>query len=56
MGTYNPTYNKSTQNLLRGLRGLISTVIIGVVSTLNLQVDPREDPRSRSPLRVLEHE
>ena len=26
MGIYNPTYNKSTYHLLRGLRGLISTV------------------------------
>ena len=37
MGTYN-TSCKSTYNLLRGLRGLISTVILGVTSTLNLQV------------------
>ena len=37
MGTYNPSY-KSTYNLLRGLRGLISTVINGVRGTLNLQV------------------
>ena len=35
MGTSNPNH-KSTYNLLRGLRGLIS--IIGVLSTLNLQV------------------
>ena len=35
MGTYNHNY-KSTYNLLRGLRGLISTVTIGVLSTLNL--------------------
>ena len=40
MGTYNPDY-KSTSSLLRGLRGLISTVIIGVRSTLNLQVSLR---------------
>ena len=26
---------KSTYHLLRGLRGLISTVIVGVISTLN---------------------
>ena len=37
MGTYNHSY-KSTYNLLRGLAGLISTVIISVISTLNLQV------------------
>ena len=37
MGTYNHSY-KSTYNLLRGLRGLISTVITRVISTLNLQV------------------
>ena len=30
MGTYNHTY-KSTYNLLRGLRGLISTVVIRVI-------------------------
>ena len=29
MGTYNPHY-KSTYNLLRGLRGLISAVLIGL--------------------------
>ena len=28
----------STYNLLRGLRGLISTVILGVLSTLKFQV------------------
>ena len=37
MGTYNHSY-KSTSNLLRGLRGLISTVISRVISTRNLQV------------------
>ena len=37
MGTYNHSY-KSTYNLLRGLRGLISTAISRVVSTMNLQV------------------
>ena len=37
MGTDNPNY-KSTYNLLRGLRELISIVITGVISTLNLQV------------------
>ena len=37
MGTYNHSY-KSTYNLLRELRGLISTVSIRVISTLNLQV------------------
>ena len=37
MGTYNHSY-KSTYNLLRGLRGLISTVISRVISTMNLQV------------------
>ena len=31
MGTYNPT-SLSTGNLLRGLRGFIRTVIIGVIS------------------------
>ena len=31
MGTSNPNY-KSTHDLLRGLRGLISTVIIGAIS------------------------
>ena len=31
MGTYNPTY-KSTVNLLRGLKGFISTVIVGAIS------------------------
>ena len=38
MGTYSPNY-KSTYNLLRGLRGLISAVKIGVInpkSTYNL--------------------
>ena len=37
MGTYNPNY-KSTSNLLKGLRGLISTDRIGAISTLNRQV------------------
>ena len=40
MGTSSPDY-KSTEYLLRGLwglRGLISTVIVGAISTLNLQV------------------
>ena len=40
MGTYTPNC-KSTYNLLRGLRGLrglIRAVIIGVIRTLNLQV------------------
>ena len=39
MSTYNPDFI-STYNLLRGLRrlrGLISTVTVGVKSTLNLQ-------------------
>ena len=36
MGTYDP--KKSTSNLHRGLRGLIGTVTIGEISTLNLQV------------------
>ena len=41
MGTSKPNY-KSTYNLLRGLRGLIrSTVLLGVPSTLNLQVGHR---------------
>ena len=31
MGTYNPNY-MSTDNLLRGLRGLTGTVRIGVIS------------------------
>ena len=31
MGTYGPTY-KATYNLLRGLRGFIRTVKIGVIS------------------------
>ena len=34
MGTYNHSY-KSTYKLLRGLRGLISTVKNRVISTLN---------------------
>ena len=37
MGTYNHS-DKSTNNLLRGLRGLMSTVISRVISTMNLQV------------------
>ena len=37
MGTYSHSY-KSTCNLLRGLRGLISAVRIRVISTLNLHV------------------
>ena len=37
--TSNPSY-KSTYNLLRGLGRLISAVIIGAISALNLQVDP----------------
>ena len=37
MGTYSPNY-KFTYSLLGGLGGLVSKVIIGVVSTLNLQV------------------
>ena len=41
MGTYNPNC-KSTYNLLRGLWGLISTVIIGGISVLNLQVQHLE--------------
>ena len=36
MGTY--TDYKSTYNLLKGLKGLISAVLIGVISTLNLPV------------------
>ena len=36
MGISNPNY-KSTYNLLRGLRGLISAAITGFISTLNLQ-------------------
>ena len=41
MGTYNHSY-KSTYNLLRGqLRGLISTGIIRVLSSLNLQAEPK---------------
>ena len=43
-------YNKSTYNLLRGLRGrrgLISTVIIRVRSTLSLQVARNLHTRSR---------
>ena len=36
MGTYNPN-DKFTSTLLRGLRGLNSTDIIGVLTTLNLQ-------------------
>ena len=38
MSTHNHTF-LSTYNLLRGLWGLISTVIIRVISTLNLQVE-----------------
>ena len=41
MGIYNQSY-KSTYNLLRGFRGLISTVISGVISTMNLQVSESE--------------
>ena len=41
MGTYNHSY-KSTYNLLRGLKGLISRVIIKVISTMNLQVEVSE--------------
>ena len=37
MGTYNPGY-KSTYNLLRGLRGHLSTVIAKIMSTLKLLV------------------
>ena len=37
MGTYNHSY-ESTYNLLRGLRGLISTVIVRVISTLKVFV------------------
>ena len=37
MGTYNSN-NKCTYNLLRGLRGLMTTCTLGVISTLNLQV------------------
>ena len=37
MGTYSHS-DKSTYNLVRGLRGLLSTAIIRVISTLNLQV------------------
>ena len=37
--TVNPKY-QSTCNLLRGLRGLISTLITGVISFLNLQRYP----------------
>ena len=37
MGTYHPN-DKSTYNLLRGARGLISKAMFGVTSTLNLQV------------------
>ena len=38
MGDYKNPNDKSTYNLLRRFRGLASTVIIGVLSTLNLQV------------------
>ena len=37
MGTYNPD-SKSTSDRLGELRGLESVAIIGVTSTLNLQV------------------
>ena len=37
MGTYTPNY-RPTCNLLAGLRGLVSTVIVGVIGALNLQV------------------
>ena len=43
MGTFNHNY-KSNYNLLRGLRGRISTAIIGVISTLNLQVGQLSGP------------
>ena len=52
---YKPTYNyyykstydyyyKSTYNRLRGLRGLISAVITGVISTLDLQEGLLDEP------------
>ena len=37
MGTSSQNY-ESAYNLLRGLRGLTSALILGVISTLNLQV------------------
>ena len=41
MGTYN-TNDTSTSNLLRGLKGLMSTVIVGVrISPLNLTLNPK---------------
>ena len=51
MGTCNHN-DKSTFHLLRGLWELISTVIIGARSTLNLQVNPalRADPDMRQGL------
>ena len=47
MGTYSNNY-KSTYKLLRGLRGLTSTAIIGVIGTLNLQVLHRRLGTGRS--------
>ena len=46
MGTASHSY-KSTYDLLRGLRGLISTVIIRVISAMNPQVD--SGPRPAGP-------
>ena len=48
MGTYTHNY-KSTYNLLRGLRWLIRAVILGVVSTLNLQGLSRVGTPDRKP-------
>ena len=44
MGTYNHSF-KSTYNLLSKFRGLISAVIIGDISTLNLQVSVGDKPK-----------
>ena len=46
MGTYNHRY-KPTYNLLRGLRGHISTMPIRAISALNLQVGCTNEAESR---------
>ena len=42
----------STYNLLEGLRWLVSTVIIRVISTLNLQVLQRPNPKKHTQIPV----
>ena len=65
MGTSNPIFH-STVCLLRGLRGLICAVVIGVISTLNLQVRnygfkylhgcPTQNPTPYTTLNILPQE